>query len=401
MTARGREVVVGAVFFATLTVLGIFTIIIGDMSILNPPKKVWVYFGDVAGLRVGNVVRISGLERGKVKEMRLRGTGVLAMLSVHPSVKIHPGHKIRVKAFSPLGGKYVDVDRGDLSQPPLSLSEEMPKEGREAKEALIGSTEKEFISELSDLAETVKPMVISAVANIRDVTGKVNSMQGTLGRLVGDPTMYNHLRNAARNLEETTDSVNKVLGKINEGDGTLAKLVNDGKLYDSTVRTLERVESIARKVDEGKGTIGALFNDDGMRDDVKRTIQKVASLLKRADDGEGTMGQLVRNDRLYKALSQALEDLSKLSGQIADAKGPVGVLITDAQAGENVRRTIAHIEKITDSVASGRGSVGRLFMDDRLITEAERVVVELRESVEDLREQAPINAFVNAVFQAF
>jgi len=401
MTARGREFAVGLIFAATMTVLMVFTIIIGGVNPFNPPKKFWVYFGDVAGLRVGNVVRISGLEMGTIKEMKLRGNGVIAFVHVNPRVTIHPGYKVRVKAFSPLGGKFVDIDRGELSQPPLALREEIPDDGKESTQAFVGSTEAEFISELSDLAEKVKPLVISAVANVRDVTEKVNSMQGTLGRLVGDPAMYNHLRNAAKNLEETTDSVNKVLGKINEGNGTLAKLVNDGRLYDSTVKTLERVESIAGKVDDGKGPVGALFNDDKMRDDLKRTIEKVQSLLARADEGEGTIGQMVRNDRLYKALSSALEDLSKLSGQVADARGPLGVLISDATAGENVRKTLSNVERISDAVASGRGTVGRLFMDDRLVTEAERVVVELRESVEDLREQAPINAFVNAVFQAF
>ena len=37
----------------------------------------------------------------------------------------------------------------------------------------------------------------------------------------------------------------------------------------------------------------------------------------------------------------------------------------------------------------------------RIFTEVERLTVEFRDSVEDLREQAPINAFLGAVFAAF
>src|SRR5687768_7245105 len=198
MTTRGKELVVGIVFFATLTVLGVFTILISGYNPLRPPVNMWVFFDDVAGLREGNVVRIAGLEVGQVKKMLLRPRGVMSQLVVQSHVKLHPGHRITVRSFSPLGGKYVDVDRGELSMPSLDIPQDMP----EPKDALKGFHEAEFISEIADLAEKVKPLVISAVANIRDVTEKVNNMQGTLGRLVGDPSMYNHLRNASRNLEE-------------------------------------------------------------------------------------------------------------------------------------------------------------------------------------------------------
>lgn len=398
MNAGRKEAIVGTVFFATLLVLGVFTIVIGNYNPLKPPKDMYVFFDDVAGLREGNVVRIAGHEVGQVKKLVLKQRGVLARLVVQRSVQLYPNYRIRVRAFSPLGGKYVDVDRGDLSQPPIPLSETEPQS---PQEALKGGTEPEFISELSDLAEKVKPLVISAVANIRDVTEKINAQQGTLGKLVGDPAMYNHLRNASRNLEETTDSVNRVLAKIDQGDGTLARLLNDARLYDTTVRTLERVESIAGKVDRGKGTMGALFNDDKLRDDLAKTVKHVESLLAAIDRGEGTLGQVVRNDRLYKALARALEDVSRVTGQIVEAKGPLGVLISDAKAGDDVRKILANAERMTDAIASGRGTIGRLLMDDRLVTEAERLVVEIRESIEDVREQAPINAFIAAVFQAF
>ncbi len=398
MTAGRKEAVVGIVFFATLVVLGAFTIVIGNYNPLKPPKSMWVFFDDVAGLREGNVVRIAGLEVGQVKKMALRPRGVMAMLVVQRTVRLHPNYRVRVRAFSPLGGKYVDIERGDLSQPPIEVPEVEPltPDG-----ALKGATEAEFISELADLAEKVKPLVISAVANVRDVTEKINTQQGTLGKLVGDPEMYLNLRNASRNLEETTAAVNRVLAKIDKGDGTIGKLVNDGRLYDVTVSTLERVESIAGKVDRGQGTVGALFNDDRMRDDVKATVKHIESILAAIDEGKGTLGQAVRNDRLYVALSQALEDLSRVTSQIAQAKGPLGVLISDERAGEDVKKTLANVERMTDALASGRGTIGRLLMDDRLVVEAERLVVEIRESVEDVREQAPINAFVQAVFQAF
>jgi phospholipid/cholesterol/gamma-HCH transport system substrate-binding protein len=401
VTAKTREVVVGAVFVGALTLLGIFTIIVGNYNPFAPPEKLWVFFNDVGGLRKGNVVRIAGLEEGQVKEMWLARHGVLAELTVSPDVVLHDGYTVTVRSFSPLGGKFVDIERGNLGAPVVRSVEPREKEGEPEVEALRGYIEPEFISEISDLAAKVKPLMVTAVANIRDVTAKINNMEGSLGRLVGDPELYEHLVKASANLDRATQQVTSLVDKVNNGTGTLAKLVNDPALYDATTGTMERVRSLAGKVDDGKGAVGALFNDDRVRDSLARTIEHIEAILAAADKGEGTIGRLVRDEKLYENLTGALADLRKTTQMIADARGPLGVLINDEQAGEQLRRTIEHIERVTDAIAMGKGSLGRFVMDDRLITEAERVIVEVRESVEDLREQAAINAFVVAVFQAF
>ena len=116
MTARGKEMVVGLVFIATLSVLGVFTILISGYNPLKPPVKMFVFFDDVAGLREGNVVRIAGLEVGQVEKMALRPRGVMARLVVQRHVRLHPEYKITVRAFSPLGGKYVDSGQGRQRQ---------------------------------------------------------------------------------------------------------------------------------------------------------------------------------------------------------------------------------------------------------------------------------------------
>lgn len=399
MTAKSRELVVGAVFVGALTILGIFTIIVGNFNPFAPPRKVWVFFFDVGGLRKGNVVRVSGLELGQVDAMEIGPRGVLTTLKLSPEVVLHEDYKITVRAFSPLGGKYVDVERGDLTGPVVESVE--PKDHRNPVEALRGLNEPEFISEISDLAAKVKPLMVTAVANVADVTQRIKNMQGSLGLLVGDPQLYQHLVNASANLDKATQQITTMVDKINSGEGTIGKLVYDGALYDATAATMKRVQSVVTKVDEGKGPIGALFNDDKVRDSLARTIEHLEGILAAADKGEGTIGRLVRDEKLYDNLAAALGELRKTLTMVGEAQGPIGVLLNDKQAGEELRQTIAHLERVTDALASGKGTVGRLIMDDRFIVEAERIIVELRESVEDVREQAPINAFVTAIFQTF
>jgi phospholipid/cholesterol/gamma-HCH transport system substrate-binding protein len=397
MTQKRREAIVGIVFVGALVILGFFTVVIGKYNPLEPPKKLWVYFPSVGGLREGNVVRIAGLEIGQVKRMKLMPKGVLARLEVQPGVRLHEGYEIKVRSFSPLGGKYVDVDRGDLTKPEVETDFVDPE--KNYTEVLRGGVEAELISELSDLAEKAKPVVLDAVKNLRDATAKINEMQGTIGKLIGDPTIHDNLARATERLDEAVEHATEIVRKIDRGEGTLARLVNDPKLYEVTTGTLERVQSIAKKVDEGEGAVGALFNDEKLRQKLVESAEHLESILAGVERGEGNVGRLFRDTKLYDNLAGALEDLGKTLRTIAEAKGPLGVLFRDEKAGEDLKATIAHMERVTGALADGRGTLGKLIMDDRLIREAERVFVEIRESTEDLREQAPINAFATAILQ--
>lgn len=75
---------------------------------------------------------------------------------------------------------------------------------------------------------------------------------------------------------------------------------------------------------------------------------------------------------------------------------------------EDVRRTINNVAEITTKINTGRGTLGLLVNDDELhrnantvLTDAEIVVRELREGLEDTREQAPVTSFIRSALTAF
>lgn len=413
MAATSRkEMIVGIAFFGILVTLGVFTILIGEINPFKEPTFVYVHFPKgVGGLRIGNVVRIAGLEVGKVDRMALADVGVVAQLKLSPDINLHNGYGIKVRSFSALGGKYVDVLRGNTKAPILDLkvelSDKLPTEADLQRYSgpqgpiLTGNVEVELISELADLAEEIKPEITKAIRNIREATDRINSMQGTLGKVIGDPQLYDNLASASGNIDRASADLADVLEKINHGNGSLAKLVNDSKLYDHTTKLAEHLSSVAAKVDTGQGTVGRLFNDDKMADDLATSVEHIEALLAKVRAGEGTVGALLNERKLYDELADTFENMKLMTAKAAEGRGPLGVMLTDEEAAEQLRRTIARIDKVSEQVAAGRGTVGKLLMDDKLITETERVIVEVRESIEDLREQAPINSFVQAVFQAF
>jgi len=71
--------------------------------------------------------------------------------------------------------------------------------------------------------------------NINEIAQRINKGEGTMGKLVNDPALYNEFKETVVNLKEITR-------KINEGQGTMGKLVNDDKLYRDALSTLKKTE---------------------------------------------------------------------------------------------------------------------------------------------------------------
>ncbi|MBW7858614.1 MAG: MCE family protein [Leptonema sp. (in: Bacteria)] len=113
------------------------------------------------------------------------------------------------------------------------------------------------------------------------------------------------------------------------------------------------------------------------------------------------------------SLEKYLEDQSQnrsitaLQGQNAgDPVAGLAQLISENR--ENVRRTIQNVAEITDKINNGQGTIGLLINDNQLhenattlVTDARLVVREMRESLEDTREQAPVTSFLRAALTSF
>lgn len=75
---------------------------------------------------------------------------------------------------------------------------------------------------------------------------------------------------------------------------------------------------------------------------------------------------------------------------------------------ENVKKTIQNIAEITKKINEGKGTVGQLINDSELhdnantlVSDAKVVVREMRESLEDTREQAPVTSFIRILLTSF
>lgn len=415
------EIIVGLVFVAGVALLGTYTIAITKLT-WGKTKSYKVIFSEgVFGLREGDAVRVEGFEVGEVTSLRPDPQGgIIAVLKVDDDVKVYKNaSRIRVTPFSPLGGRVVEIERG--KDDPSDPNDELPSftDAKEAEQVppIQGDSEGELLQTLNRLVEDNRESVNEIVKNLETVSKQLTRTDNILGYLVNSKEGQERIDGVVTSMNSSARRLERIMTNIEEGKGTIGGLVAAdsalGRDVEETVKaarsTFESGASILRRADEGRSAIGVLVSD---RADVtsatRGIVLDVKTITGRIAEGQGSLGKLSTDDRLYEGLATTAENLGEITGRVNEGQGVLGVL-TEEKAGDDVRAILGNVASITDAVDDPEaGTLGLLVHDDalrgrisRIGQEIERLAVEFRDSLEDTREQAPVNAFIGAVFAAF
>lgn len=280
------EITVGTFMFAALLSLVFFTIVLSRENIFKPNYPFQVVFDDVMGLRDGDNVVIHGVTIGKVKKLVLQDDGVHVIASLRRTVIMRRDYRVEIVLSSVLGGRYMQIHVGDPQ------SEELPQ-----GQVLRGVNPHNLIAEAAIV-----------VANLKDITGRIKQGQGTLGKMIADDTLYNDARDIVgdlkialrdngmlTNLQTSVANLSEISTKINSGEGTLGKLVNDPELYDD-----------AREV---VGEIKLAIKDRKLLENLESTAANLKEISAKINSGEGTIGKLINDDSLYKDARRVINNL--------------------------------------------------------------------------------------------
>ena len=91
---------------------------------------------------------------------------------------------------------------------------------------------------------------------------QIRSGNGSAGRFINDPALYNNANEIALQLRKIADD-------LRAGRGTAGKLLTDDELYNRINRTADRldrsvdqIDSMIADINAGRGTIGKLIKDE-------------------------------------------------------------------------------------------------------------------------------------------
>ncbi len=376
--AMSREVSVGLFLVVAFLILIAFFELVGKETIFARMVEYRTSFRSIPGLKVGDPVRLAGVDVGNVKDIRVVGARVEVAMQVKPGTPIKTDSIATIKLTSLLGTNFVDVSFGSPSAqlaPPGSVlaSSEPPDLNtllarlndaagdiqtltKQVNEGL-GKSIEPITSTFQTMDKIAKKVeagqgtlgkliaddrlyreIQGIAANLNKVSDQIAQGQGTLGKLVKDDTMYRELQGLTTDLRGSAGTFNRMMRDVESGKGTLGKLVKDESLYNEARDTLTQARNtlgslgtVSKRITEGKGTLGRLLNDESMYTDMKGAVTSLNNIMKKVERGEGTLGRLVNDDSLYFTTKDSLKKLGKAADQLQE-QGPLSIIGLGIQA---------------------------------------------------------------------
>jgi phospholipid/cholesterol/gamma-HCH transport system substrate-binding protein len=244
--ARASALKVGLLVVIALAVLAAGVALIGNQESLFVRKnRYYIRFNDVEGLAPGNVVQLNGVNVGKVAEVTLPEDPNRAEVRVWVEIDRHYAQRLRapegstppipgpvpvtraeLKTQGLLGDKYVALTVGSPKYPAIPVKGEILAFTPISVQALVASG-----GDVMAQAREITHNLSQASRDLAVFTASLNRGGGGLvPRLLGDQA---YGREITDKLRKTVDNLAMVTGKVASGQGTLGKLVQDPQIYDA------------------------------------------------------------------------------------------------------------------------------------------------------------------------
>ena len=322
------ELRVGIFVLVGLFVLGSGIFYVTAPGILGPKYNLKTFLPEVSGLSNGAPVRLDGVEVGNVESIRLvprtPGKALEKNKNIEVNMRVDRKYQNDILTDSAaslvteglLGNRYVNITRG-FTGSPLKEGQELPgAEEKAMKEVVQRSAE--LLGNLSALSD-----------NVQELIDGVRQGKGSLGKLLTDEQVYNHLNSILAKGDV-------IVTNVQAGQGTIGKLVTSDEMYTKVDKGLDNVNVILADVRAQKGTIGKLMYDPTLYDQAKQAITNGNAMISDVREGKGTLGKLATDDTLYNKLRDTSTNLATASAKLNDNANTAGKLFSDPKLYDNL-----------------------------------------------------------------
>lgn len=281
-----QEVGVGALVLAGLTLFVVGLFWFSGRSIRHKGVYAHVAFTNVAGLKEGDPVLVSGVKVGRVSKVSLERVGrVTVTLELSGEERPRTDASATISSLDFFGAKFVDyipgskdeflpttsVIAGTKSQELTDIASGVATRANELLGNATGLVSDQLAEDIHNtLVATQRGMVaLTEVTKGPLVTQSTNSLaalervMSRLDTLLGAAnvkgaglrldTLSANLQHLTGELSQSTRALNDLLGKVNRGEGTLGKLASDTLLYGNLNKTLAALTKLLDDLRERPG----------------------------------------------------------------------------------------------------------------------------------------------------
>ncbi len=231
-------------------------------------------FKTVTGLKVGNNVRLSGINIGTVNAIEiLTDTSVLVQFIVKKELQkfINTHSHASIGSDGLMGDKIITISTSANNLPKLAVQDS------------------NFITsrnpiEMEDVMNSVKSSMDNAnivSAQLATFSYKMNNNDGVLSKLFSDKDFSNSIKNTLVNLQNSSQEFSQFTYKMNNGKGTLAKLMNDDKLGKKLDSTMSNLQASSKGLSENmEAAKSSILLRGGFKKMKKAADKKIADSIK-------------------------------------------------------------------------------------------------------------------------
>ena len=301
--------------FVAVTVLAAVMIIetLGSADMFSRGKYISAQFDTVQDLKVGDRVKMAGVEIGRVDKIALTDDKVGVTMKLKPDANVKTDSKAVIKFTGLIGQNFVALSFGAPGSPRaedgaiLESAEQPDLSAIMAKldaaaggiqnltKSFTGDKIDNLLGPLTDFIKQNSAPITATISNMKNVSSQIAAGQGTVGKLIYDDALYSSALTTVSNLQDTAESAKgmiasakNVMNNITAGQGTIGKLLTDETLYRATTSSMTNLNSILMKINGGQGSVGKLVNSQEFLDNAKLSLQK----LDKAADGLEDTGPL-------------------------------------------------------------------------------------------------------------
>lgn len=255
-------------------------------------------FPDASGIYKGAGVLLAGAKIGVVDNNPVilpDMNGVSVNLKIYEDVKIPGKSEFLIGSSGLLGDKFVQIvlPPGAKDSPPIPPN------------ATIQGRTESGIGDLTSKAEAVMTELQDTVANIKSITGKLDSGVFT-GTTMGDlNSTVAHLRSVTAKID-TEIFTGTTVGDLN------ATIANLRVATASFAETSKKLDGMIAKAEGAIGTGDeALRSAKAAADEVKRAVTDVRGLVQQARQGRGALGALLTDREMAENLRALVVNLRR------------------------------------------------------------------------------------------
>ena len=333
---KWSQLKVGLTVLISSITLGILILLMsGTGGFLTSKITLKSYFDNAGGLREGAPVRLQGVDIGNVSGIRVVSEPARRLTPVEVTLKVNTKyhHNLRKDSVTTLstagvlGETYIDIDSALAKGPEAQQGD------------VLVTRETPQIEDVVRASQSTLQNLDALEKRVDRILAFVESGQGSIGKVIYDPSLYNRLNSAVsqfqglvsdvtsgkgsigkllvddelyRKANATVDKLNVVIDDLNAGKGTAGKFLKDPSLYNTANDTIANVKKLTDDVNAGKGALGLMARNQEFADKLHNTMNKLSDLSDRLNSGEGTIGKLLQDPSVYNNTNQLLQDTQEL-----------------------------------------------------------------------------------------